>query len=760
MSVRLISLAAIIVLTFVGCGSDDDTHLTEDRLVDVDRSQDMIFTPAQNGNDFLWGGAVASFQVEGEFPYFITDVDGNERIKRDAFGKQVYQYGKSASKWSNFTQAGIDGGFNMTYGQRAYRAIDQYHLYEEDFDLMHDMGINSYRFSIAWTRIVPNDGAELIPAQLEIMANLPSRADYEAADAGGYLTAMTQPFRDSDALISFDGSFLRHASGYYADLATQLDAITGTLIYSDEGDFQMTLAMVNGTPVNVINGMTASLPVTVSDGMGGSQTIELRMVASEKHPQGLTFILPPGWYPLNYHGIKHYADVIAALKARNMEPIVTMYHWDTPTELWYYTFRAWGDRITLDYFTNYAEILLTEYGQDVPYWLTVNEPFSDSCVGDGIIGGVVTGKYAIDFISTFMEKVGFNIAILSNCTVYMHNIYTGHARITKMFNDMQAGAYTSEQTGNAITVASDAKLGIVIGASPADPATPDLEDKKGAEMYDRVWETMWLTPFTFKDGVYAHSDFDDMPFVVEADYQYDSWAVEYMTEYGGYLLYDDCMADLGDPWTCRFTLQMSTYVEDLKLMAEVGINFIGVNYYTRPQISMVPEEQQNRTPGDSWFNASLFSRELAIDRSNGETLGLSANGTYDPMGLYEGLTKVSYEFPNADIIISEYGASYHKEWDGTNQEAITDENTIDDYFRIRFLEGMTEAIWKAKEVDGINITGVMPWSTFDNFEWTSGELNRFGIVFIDYDSPNLDRHIKASGYWYKELIENQGLLAD
>jgi len=760
MRARLTSLAAIMVLIFVGCGSDEKTHLTEDRIVTVDRTQDMIFTPAQDGSDFLWGGAVASFQVEGEFPYLVNDVDGNEVIKSDAFGKLVYQYGKSASKWSIFTQSGDDRGFNMTYGQRAYRAIDQYHMYEEDFDLMKWMGINSYRFSIAWSRIVPNDGAELVPAQLDIMANLPSRAEYEAADQGGYLDAMTQPFRDSDALISYDGSFLRHSAAYYADLATQLATITGTKVYDDEGNYQMTVAMFNGTPIHAISGLTTTFTVTVSDGMGGTQDLDLRIVGSEKHPQGVTFILPPGWYPLNYHGIKHYADLIAALKVRDMEPIVTMYHWDTPIELWYFTFRAWGDRITLDYFTNYAEILLTEYGQDVPYWLTVNEPFSDSCVGDGIIGGVVTGKYEIGFISTFMEKVGFNIAILSNCTVYMHNIYTGHARITKMFQEMLAGTYTSPHTGEAITVDADANLGIVIGASPADPATPDLEDQKAAEMHDRVWETMWLTPFTFKDGVYAHSDFDDLPYVVEADYQYDSWAIEYMTEYGGYLLYDDCMAALNDTWTCRFSLQMSTLVEDWKLMAEVGINFLGVNYYTRPQLSMVPEEQRYQKQDDGWFNASLFSRELAIDRSNGETLGLSANGTYDPMGLYEGLTKVSYEFPNAKIIISEYGASYHQEMDGTNQEAISDNNTIDDYFRIRFLTGMTEAIWKAKEVDGMNITGVMPWSTFDNFEWTSGELNRFGIVFIDYDSPNLDRHVKASGYWYKELIENKGLLAD
>jgi len=763
MNAKLIMLATAAAL-IAGCGSDskDDTdHFTHDRLVDVDRTQDRIFTPSYNGDEFLWGGATAAFQVEGEHPYFDKDVDGNEIIKTDLFGTQVYKYGKSASKWSIFSQAPIDRGFNMTYGERAYTAIDQYHRYEDDLDLMQSMNINSYRFSIAWTRIIPNDGADLMAEQIGIMANLPDRATYEGADQAGYLQALSSQLQSNDATIAFDGSFIRHSPGYYADIAQQVGAITATKQFDAEGKFTHSIASINGNDVAIYLGMSHTLPIVINDGQGNSQSVDIRITPSEHHPAGVTFILPAGWYPINYHALKHYSNLIEALQSRGMSPIVTMYHWDMPVQLWYYSFRAWGDRTTLDYFQNYADVLLSEYGQEVPYWLTINEPFSDACVGDGILGGVISGKYSIPFISTFMQKVGFNIDILANCVPLVHNVFTAHARVTDMFNQMQDGSYVSPFSGEAVTVGDSSKLGIVIGASPAKPATDSPEDLKAAEMYDRVWERMWLTPFMFADNVIAHSDYADMPYTVESDYQHDSWALEYFKEYEAYLVKEDCVADLGAYHSsCRAAVPYADLQEDWRLMGEVGMRFIGVNYYTRWELSMTPVEQQNQDPGTGWYNKNQFSRELGIDRSNGESLGMSANGSFDPMGLYQGLTNVSHEFPNADIMITETGAAYFKERDGTNQESISDENVIDDYFRIRFLKGMTDAVWKAKEEDGVKITGMMPWSTFDNFEWTSGTDNRFGLVHIDYDSPELTRYMKKSAHWYKEMIEHGGLKAE
>ncbi|EKH6434260.1 glycoside hydrolase family 1 protein [Klebsiella oxytoca] len=80
--------------------------------------------------DFLWGNSVSSMQTEGAW---------NEGGK----GMSVYdirQPAEFASDWKV--------------------ATDSYHRYREDFDLMQDLGMNCYRFQIAWSRVCPEGDGE------------------------------------------------------------------------------------------------------------------------------------------------------------------------------------------------------------------------------------------------------------------------------------------------------------------------------------------------------------------------------------------------------------------------------------------------------------------------------------------------------------------------------------------------------------------------------------------------------------------------
>ena len=52
--------------------------------------------------------------------------------------------------------------------------------------------------------------------------------------------------------------------------------------------------------------------------------------------------------------------------------------------------------------------------------------------------------------------------------------------------------------------------------------------------------------------------------------------------------------------------------------------------------------------------------------------------------------------------------------------------------------------------DGVDVLGYFLWSFLDNFEWEKGYDDRFGIVFIDYESQV--RIPKDSFYWYRNLI--------
>ncbi|MGI8909921.1 MAG: GH1 family beta-glucosidase [Rubrobacteraceae bacterium] len=79
--------------------------------------------------DFLWGTATASYQVEGA----------------------VNEDGRGASIWDTFSHT----PGKVYRGDTGDIACDQYHRLEEDLDLMADLGLKAYRFSVAWPRIQP-----------------------------------------------------------------------------------------------------------------------------------------------------------------------------------------------------------------------------------------------------------------------------------------------------------------------------------------------------------------------------------------------------------------------------------------------------------------------------------------------------------------------------------------------------------------------------------------------------------------------------
>ena len=65
----------------------------------------------------------------------------------------------------------------------------------------------------------------------------------------------------------------------------------------------------------------------------------------------------------------------------------------------------------------------------------------------------------------------------------------------------------------------------------------------------------------------------------------------------------------------------------------------------------------------------------------------------------------------------------------------------------------TEELKKAAEE--VDIRGYFQWSLMDNFEWAKGYSDRFGLVYVDY--RNQQRIMKDSAFWYKHVIETNGV---
>jgi len=87
---------------------------------------------------FIWGGAAASYQIEGA----------------------AMEDGRGLSVWDVFSHTPDKIWGNET----GDIACDHYHRYEEDIALMRQIGLQAYRLSISWSRVLPNGVGEINPA--------------------------------------------------------------------------------------------------------------------------------------------------------------------------------------------------------------------------------------------------------------------------------------------------------------------------------------------------------------------------------------------------------------------------------------------------------------------------------------------------------------------------------------------------------------------------------------------------------------------
>lgn len=100
----------------------------------------------------------------------------------------------------------------------------------------------------------------------------------------------------------------------------------------------------------------------------------------------------------NQAGIEHYRALFQCLRKYHIEPTVTMTHYDIPWNLCV-RYGGWANRKVIDFFTNYARTVFTEYRGLVKRWLTFNEiNFSTVSYGECVTSGILpeSGKVVMD----------------------------------------------------------------------------------------------------------------------------------------------------------------------------------------------------------------------------------------------------------------------------------------------------------------------------------------------------------------------------
>ena len=107
--------------------------------------------------------------------------------------------------------------------------------------------------------------------------------------------------------------------------------------------------------------------------------------------------------------------------------------------------------------------------------------------------------------------------------------------------------------------------------------------------------------------------------------------------------------------------------------------------------------------------------------------------------------KFLYERYQKPFYVTENGMSSH-DW-------VSLDGKVHDASRVDFMHRYLREFKKAA-ADGVDLRGYFAWSLMDNFEWAYGYSERFGMVYVDYQTQK--RTVKDSGLFYKNVIDSNG----
>jgi beta-glucosidase len=168
-------------------------------------------------------------------------------------------------------------------------------------------------------------------------------------------------------------------------------------------------------------------------------------------------ILPEGTGKVNAAGLAFYDKLIDALLARNIAPMVTLYHWDLPEAL--DARRGWLNRDIAGWFAEYASTCFRAFDDRVTRWVTLNEPWVIAHEGYGI------GTHAPGH-REFREV-----------PLVTHNLLRSHGAAVQAYH-------------------ADGKheIGLVVNLEPKYPASDSAEDIAATARADAYMNRQYLDP--------------------------------------------------------------------------------------------------------------------------------------------------------------------------------------------------------------------------------------------------------------------------
>jgi len=160
-------------------------------------------------------------------------------------------------------------------------------------------------------------------------------------------------------------------------------------------------------------------------------------------------ILPNGRGEVNQKGIQFYSNLIDEVLKHNIQPWVTLYHWDLPQAL-EDEYGGWLSPKIADDFAAYANVCFNAFGSRVKHWITLNEPWVIAILGYG------QGQFAPGHVST------------DEPYIVGHQLLRAHGKAVEVYRTK----YQKNQGG---------VIGITNNADWREPLTEKEEDIEAAE---------------------------------------------------------------------------------------------------------------------------------------------------------------------------------------------------------------------------------------------------------------------------------------
>jgi len=169
-------------------------------------------------------------------------------------------------------------------------------------------------------------------------------------------------------------------------------------------------------------------------------------------------ILPEGKGRVNTKGLDFYKRLVEELLQNDIQPAVTLYHWDLPQAL--QDKGGWVNRDIVNYFTEYAGIVFKTLGDRVSLWITHNEP------------------WVVSFLGYALGNHAPGIKDYPGALKAAHHLLLSHGMTVNSYRSLNL----------------DGKIGITLNLTRAYPLTDSKKDREAAARMEAFQNGWFLDP--------------------------------------------------------------------------------------------------------------------------------------------------------------------------------------------------------------------------------------------------------------------------